>query len=269
MPSIRRGDPRTAAQQIADYLREQVATGQLRPGDKLPSTNSLCEEWGVVDGTVRKAIGLLRNEGLLTSQQGRGVFVRNQQVLPHIASNALRPGRPGRDIFVENAEAHGRRPHKHFEVRTEVAPDDIAQRLGVPQGSEVVLRIVRQWVDDEPWSIQTGYYPMDLAQQLGLDVDHDIPQGTRRVLADAGQADAARRDEWIVRAPTPDEAEDLQMLTGSGVKLLVKTSTVASSSRVTRVMRELLPDDRNLVVYEQGDADAMEIIRTTRQGEDS
>lgn len=269
MPSIRRGDPRTAAQQIADYLREQVATGQLKPGDKLPSTNALCEEWGVVDGTVRKAIGLLRNEGILTSQQGRGVFVRNQEVLPHIASNALRPGRPDRDIFVENAERHGRRPHKHFQCRTETAPDDIAQRLGVARGSEVVLRIVRQWVDDEPWSIQTGYYPLDLAQQLGLDVDHDIKPGTRRVLADAGHADAGRLDEWIVRAPTPDEAEELQMVSGSGVKLLVKTSTVASSSRVTRVIRELLPDDRNIVIYEQGDDDALDLIRSTRNGEAS
>ena len=71
-------------------------------------------------------------------------------------------------------------------------------------------------------------------------MDYDIPQCPRRVLAGAGLADAGRYDEWVVRAPTPDEAEKLQMVPASGVKLLVKASTIATSSRVTRVVRDLL-----------------------------
>ncbi|WP_158896009.1 GntR family transcriptional regulator [Amycolatopsis anabasis] len=253
-------------QQITDHIREQIASGRLVPGAKLPSTRELLDEWGVSEATVLKAIGQLRAEGRVVTHQGLGVYVPNQQVLPHFASNLLRPWsmQTAWDRFEANAEAAGRKPGKRFTKRVKVAPEDIAERLGVPTRAKVVQRIVEYRVDNEPWSIQIGYYPLDLAKELGLDVDHDVPGGTRQILEKAGHADASRIDEWIARAPTSEEAAQLEMT--AGVKLLVKTSTIASNSRITRVMRDLLPDDRNVVIYEQGDDKALDIIRATRPG---
>ena len=47
----------------------------LRPGDRLPPGRELSEQFGVAIMTVRKAIDVLRTEGAVSSQQGRGVFV--------------------------------------------------------------------------------------------------------------------------------------------------------------------------------------------------
>ncbi len=62
---------------IEDDLRAQIATGQLRPGDRLPTIQQLRVQWGGVNHlTVRRALSALISEGLLRSEQGRGSFVQ-------------------------------------------------------------------------------------------------------------------------------------------------------------------------------------------------
>ncbi|MFC4062255.1 winged helix-turn-helix domain-containing protein [Planomonospora corallina] len=62
--------------QIADDLREQIRTGALAPGAPLPSTAQLAERYDASLSVVKMAVGILRNEGLVVGQQGKGVFVR-------------------------------------------------------------------------------------------------------------------------------------------------------------------------------------------------
>lgn len=62
--------------QVADDLREQIRTGALAPGAPLPSTTRLAERYEASLGVVKMAVGILRNEGLVVGQQGKGVFVR-------------------------------------------------------------------------------------------------------------------------------------------------------------------------------------------------
>src|SRR5215472_16530218 len=64
--------------QIADDLRNQILQRQLRPGERLPSEHSLMERYGASRQTVRKAVAVLKAEGLLDAAQGQGVFVRER-----------------------------------------------------------------------------------------------------------------------------------------------------------------------------------------------
>ncbi|WP_121155647.1 winged helix-turn-helix domain-containing protein [Micromonospora pisi] len=61
--------------QLADHIREQIASGTLAPGDKLPSTAALRAEHGVSAGVVRQAILVLQTQGLVEGVHGLGVFV--------------------------------------------------------------------------------------------------------------------------------------------------------------------------------------------------
>ena len=61
--------------QLADCIRAKIASGELRPGEKLPTVRSLFEQTGLSDGTIRHAYDLLAREGTLTLTQGRGTFV--------------------------------------------------------------------------------------------------------------------------------------------------------------------------------------------------
>ena len=63
-------------QQIADRLRDQIASGVFGPGERLPSEPDLVEEYQASRNTVRLAIALLTNQGLVVTRQGLGTFVQ-------------------------------------------------------------------------------------------------------------------------------------------------------------------------------------------------
>ncbi|MFI6297633.1 GntR family transcriptional regulator [Nonomuraea sp. NPDC050790] len=70
--------------QIADDLREQIRGGSLAPGAPLPSTTQLAEQYDASLSVVKMAVGLLRNEGLVIGQQGKGVYVRDLDSVPGV-----------------------------------------------------------------------------------------------------------------------------------------------------------------------------------------
>jgi DNA-binding GntR family transcriptional regulator len=60
---------------IAETLREQIRSGELKPGDVLPTQAALMREFGASSLTVQKAMALLKQEGWAVSRPGKGAFV--------------------------------------------------------------------------------------------------------------------------------------------------------------------------------------------------
>ncbi|MFF4831558.1 winged helix-turn-helix domain-containing protein [Streptomyces sp. NPDC001315] len=60
---------------IAETLRERIRSGELRPGDALPTQAVLMREFGAASLTVQKAMALLKQEGWAVSRPGKGAFV--------------------------------------------------------------------------------------------------------------------------------------------------------------------------------------------------
>lgn len=75
-------DPRPPYQQVANALRAAILTRTFTPGEKLPSGPQLAEHYGVARMTIQQAIRVLRDEGLVVSRQGSGVFVRERTERP-------------------------------------------------------------------------------------------------------------------------------------------------------------------------------------------
>lgn len=71
-------DPRPPFQQVANALRAAIRTRKFQPGEQLPSLTEISKSYGVSLMTVQKSIGLLRDEGLVISRQGKGSFVRQR-----------------------------------------------------------------------------------------------------------------------------------------------------------------------------------------------
>ena len=67
---------RAVYKQIADHLRAAIGRGSLREGEQLPSEAQLMEHYGVARMTIRNALRVLQDEGLVTAEHGRGVYVR-------------------------------------------------------------------------------------------------------------------------------------------------------------------------------------------------
>ncbi|MCC5849209.1 MAG: GntR family transcriptional regulator [Verrucomicrobia bacterium] len=62
--------------QIRDQMTHLMASGTLRPGDRLPSIRELAGQLTLNPATVAKAYAELENEGAVVSERGKGVFVR-------------------------------------------------------------------------------------------------------------------------------------------------------------------------------------------------
>jgi GntR family transcriptional regulator len=70
------GIPGIGYRAIADALREEIDAGKLPPGSKVPGENELMNTYGVEQPTARRALDVLKNEGLIIARRGAGTFVR-------------------------------------------------------------------------------------------------------------------------------------------------------------------------------------------------
>ncbi|GIG88257.1 GntR family transcriptional regulator [Plantactinospora endophytica] len=67
---------RAVFRQLADLLRDRILSGELAPGEKVPSELRLTQEYGISRTTVRQAMAVLRAEGLVVVDRPRGTRVR-------------------------------------------------------------------------------------------------------------------------------------------------------------------------------------------------
>jgi len=73
--TIDRDGPTPVYLQLAAILRARIEAGDYPPGRALPSESTLMQEHGVARETARKAVRVLRDEGLVQIVQGRGAYV--------------------------------------------------------------------------------------------------------------------------------------------------------------------------------------------------
>ncbi len=115
--------------QLANILRRQIAEGVFRPGDQLPSESQLCTRYGISPMTVRRTINLLAEEGLISTAQGRGTFVKNIEL-----SEATFRLQELKDLFKPDQHAQV----KLLDARVVSADERTARKLEVECGAAVI-----------------------------------------------------------------------------------------------------------------------------------
>jgi GntR family transcriptional regulator len=140
---------------VAADLRQAIAAGTV---GALPSEAELGEVHGVSRVTVRRALELLRDEGLVASRRGSGWFVVGDPVRQPL----------GRVTTVEAAlEAAGARPERRVLEFAFESPDPAtAKVLGLPKDAQV-LRVLRlNLADGEPFALVTVWLPAELGAHV-------------------------------------------------------------------------------------------------------
>ncbi|WP_237751217.1 GntR family transcriptional regulator [Streptomyces sp. AA0539] len=239
-------------QQIADALRAQIADGTLAPDAKLPTEAELRAEYDVSRETVRRALGLLLNEGLIVSARPQGHFVRRRRpmVFRPQAEFRERPYTPEMDAFMTEFSEEGREPRQEIAVAIEEPPPDIAARLHLEAGQLAAVRRRIRYLDGEPFNINDSYFPLDLVRDSEIMRPESITRGANAVLGELGYQQLRALDELHVRMPTPEEARRLDLGPGTPVACHVATGYTAAGQPV-RVAVSVLPGDRHIVSYER------------------
>jgi GntR family transcriptional regulator len=130
------------------------------------------------------------------------------------------------------------------------APDDIARRLGLRRGTEVVHRENRYFVDGEPVQYGVTYIPATIAADSSLATATDLGPGSIYArLEELGWPVALIREEVSARLPTPDEAESLAIPPGVPVIEMIHTS-MDDWKRPFEVTRFVMRADRLALDYE-------------------
>jgi GntR family transcriptional regulator len=252
-----RGEERTLAdpkyQQIADQLRSQISNGALAPGQRLPSEPDLAELYDASRNTVRLAIALLTNQGLVVSRQGLGTFVHEPTkpftaLLSRIhappveshASAALPVVSPSAD------ESEMVR----LVVETASAGPDVAARLDIASDDQVVIRRSQYAIGDVPWQLINSYYPSDLAGGTALQQAGEIEGGSVGVLADLGHPQQGFVDEIGARMPDSREFDFFKL--ASGTPVLVVNRTAYGTDRPIRLTSYIYRADRVRLLHVEG-----------------
>lgn len=119
--------------QIAKRIRDDIARGELKPGDEVPSERALAATWQVARPTAARALESLRIDGVVESQQGSGTYVRDVRAVTRAGVRYARSRQLGRVYFPdERAEI----------VAAELtdAPLHVSEALTLPDGSAAIRR---------------------------------------------------------------------------------------------------------------------------------
>ncbi|CAM3442637.1 GntR family transcriptional regulator [Paracidovorax anthurii] len=136
---------------LAEMLRHRVVRGEWPPGSALPAEQALAAEHGVALGTLRRALELLVDQGLIERIHGRGTFVRSGIA----GASMLR--------FFRFGDGRGDEPASRvLSCRRMAAPAAAAQALGLATGASA-LRVQRlRLIDGEPCLSEQIWLPADL-----------------------------------------------------------------------------------------------------------
>lgn len=196
--SARHRDGRPRHQQIAATIRAEILSGELPPGTQLPSTQHLVSHHHASNATIQRALAVLKEEGFISSQVGKGVYVRSKQPLVVEATTYITPTSSG---FAYDLIKVG-------EVRP---PAEVRQALQLKDAETTIVRHRLLSHHGEPVELSWSYYPAAIAQGTALATARKISGGAPRVLAGLGFPQRETVDTLSARLPTTEEVETLRL----------------------------------------------------------
>lgn len=218
---------------IAADLRRSILRGRYQPGDTLPKLEVLADEYGAGYQTVRSAIGMLANEGLVEAIKRRGTVVRELPERRRITRS--------RQVYQDelgyyfDPTAQAWRPVQPPTVEWGPAPLDVAPMLDVAPGDDVLIR--ERFMGPQGGGakqIATSYLPEWLARGTVLAERDTGPGGIYARLEEMGHGPLRWSESVSARMPTPDEAEALSLSRGVPILRVVRT-TSSSARRVLEI----------------------------------
>lgn len=244
--------PEAGYRRIAEILRQRIEAGVLGPGDQLPTEAELSASERVSRSTIRAAIQVLTDLGLVHARPGQGTFVRETGV-PFVTDLSARgPTATDTQLYTIEARAQHREPSTSQPlVEVHRAAGRIAAALEVVAGSQIVSRHQQRYIDDQPYSLQTSFYSMNLAAQATRLLEAiDIAEGTMEYLRLAfGIREEGSAEVISARVPDSNEA-DFFSLPEDGRIAIIEHHQISydRDGQPIRLTITVYPADRNQFV---------------------
>ena len=232
-------------QQIADELRQNIERAIYQVGDRLPTETELSKRFDVNRHTLRRAIELLRHEGLLRVDRGRGTFVAAAPITYAIGKRVR---------YNEMLKAQGLTPQQQTLRLLEMPADEaVAKRLAISVGDPVVLFERLSLVEGSPLSLASSYFPIELMPDIA--VQCEACSSISQMMRSCYDFDHIRQSTRIsARVVQPRDANYLQVALSSPI-LLTESVNVNQLSDVIEYGVSRFRCDRMELVFETSSAE--------------
>lgn len=153
--------------QIKEALKKRILNGEYGPYQRLPSESELMAHFGVSRITVRQALRDLIGEGLIFTSQGKGTFASK----PKAAQDVQHLEGLGEAMSAQGYETTARL----LSIREITPSKDVQEKLKVAAKDGVVEIVRVRYLNREPVSVDTSYFPMVIGKKLfSRDLEGDI-----------------------------------------------------------------------------------------------
>lgn len=243
--------------QLAGRLRELIQTGELAPGERVPSIPELSRTMKVSRQTAHRALVVLSEEGLTTTQVGRGTFVRRPRPSTERWATQRYQWEKERALIADDGE-RGKIGTSEYETGLTFndfafsanfsqveAPPDLAEALHVEPGTLLLKRDCQTTLQATGLltGYSTSYVPHALFAQNPdlLDSSKEPwPGGTQHQLRTIG-VEVARIDDIVTARPaTEHDMHTLELVAGSAV-IDIRKITTSTTDQVVEVADITLP----------------------------
>jgi GntR family transcriptional regulator len=243
--------PRAKYRQLADLLRSAIETGEYPPGSLLPSEPELAQRYEVSRDVAHQAVVVLRGEGLVRVDRGRGTVVRELPVLRRnaVIRQATRDQGNARGAFQAELARLGLEARSDVTISELPAPADVANLLDISLGATVLVRRRLMWAGEVPVQIATSWLPAEIAAGTPLAELDTGPGGIYSRLADIGYGPSSFTESVRVRPAEDQEARWLRVDPEQRVLAIQRIARTAES-RCVEVNDIVLAAHQWELVYE-------------------
>ncbi|MGC0316234.1 GntR family transcriptional regulator [Kitasatospora acidiphila] len=228
--------PKALYQQVAHEMRRSVARGRWKPGEKIPTEDQLTVMYGVSRATIRQAVAELRNEGLVSVEQGRGTFVREPRHEPE-------PVYIERTVFEHEDGTFGGPDCWQFDEKPTIytvrVDEPSAAILRTEEGEAAYL--VDRMITHKPSGARTRHamlLPMERIIGTPLAADPDVRPRQAYAALTAAHGPIEFREGITARMPNPDENAALHVPDGTPVLITQRVTQTQDAAK--RLMLETL-----------------------------
>lgn len=151
--------------QLQEIIRARIDGGEWQAGQQLPPESELCQEFGLSRGTVRQALADLVREGLLHRRRGKGSFVARPKIPQDLMKIATGFSDYAKQVIGNELG------NRLISVGVIVAGGSLAEKLEIPEGSDVVEIRKVKLAFGQPYFIASAYLPSSLCPGLEAE-DH-------------------------------------------------------------------------------------------------
>ena len=222
-------------QQLIDEIKEKIYDGTLSEGDRLMTEVELSKEYDISRITVRKAIEILVDEGILVKKQGIGTFVAQKKLTRNM------------DVFMgftKSCELDGKKPGTRLLSAELVRPEGSdSTKLQLSSGEKIIrIRRVRL-TDDIPVIIEENHFPQRYAYLLGENLEESL----YKKLEEHGTTMAGGNRKISICSATAEEAQILGVSEGDAL-LFMQDLCISSEGEPVHTCKSIINPQRYAIV---------------------